>query len=197
MRIRRNKFHFTSLGCLRNLMDSEEMIAKLLRHGYEIVGEEELADYLVVNTYGFLASARQEALDRGDLPAEKVEAKAIVTGSMVQKKGDLIRSTFSDIHYLLGAREVEHIVGAARSGQGSVISSGRSYLAAGEIPAFRITPPRYAYTKIPEVCKKACAFCTIPDIKYPLRSKEEKRDLYEFQTLLQSGVEEIILIAQD
>ncbi|MEL7431165.1 MAG: 30S ribosomal protein S12 methylthiotransferase RimO [Chlamydiota bacterium] len=199
LRIRRNKFHFTSLGCARNLVDSEEMIAKLLKNGYEITGEEEKADYLIVNTCGFLEASRQEALDvLGEIFAtKKSSAKVVVAGCMVQNYRHVIEAEYPGVHYLLGSGDVEHIIDAVRGNRGQMVSDARSYLASGEVPEFRITPQNYAYIKIAEGCKKRCSFCIIPDIKGPLRSKTEARVLKEFRSLLQDGVEEVILIAQD
>ncbi|MEM8629520.1 MAG: hypothetical protein AAGF04_05600 [Chlamydiota bacterium] len=175
MRIRRNKFHFTSLGCARNLVDSEEMIAKLLRHGYEIEGEEELADYLVVNICGFLASARQEALDTVEeiFQRKKVKAKVMVTGCVVQKEGDLIRSTFSDTHDLLGARDVEHIVEAVRSGRGSVISSGRSYPSCGGNSCISDYTSSLCVYKNRRGVQKGCSFVRFPTSKSLYEAKRK------------------------
>lgn len=199
LKIRRNKIHFTSLGCARNLVDSEEMIGILLKNGYELIPSDEEADYLVVNTCGFLASSRQEAIDVLDeiFSIKKKKAKVIVTGCMVQNYSDLLKETFPDIHYLLGSGDVESILTAVRDKSGETISDARSYLASGEVPEFRATPQSYAYLKIAEGCKKRCSFCIIPAIKGPLKSKEESRVLREFRSMLKQGIKEIILIAQD
>ncbi|HSX26882.1 MAG TPA: 30S ribosomal protein S12 methylthiotransferase RimO, partial [Chlamydiales bacterium] len=196
----KNKFHFTSLGCARNLVDSEVMIGILLKAGYEITPVAKEADYLVVNTCGFLESSRQEGIQtiRDLFSEKKKEAKVIVAGCMVQKHSGELKEHFPQIHYMLGSGDVEKILDAVRAGeQGEAVTSARSYLEWGEIPRMLSTPKHYAYLKIAEGCKKRCAFCIIPTIKGPLKSKTNQQVLKEFNALLSQGVFEVILIAQD
>jgi ribosomal protein S12 methylthiotransferase len=195
-----NKINFTSLGCPRNLVDSEVMLGILLKAGYEVTEEPEEADYLVVNTCAFLESSREESKAEIAylLECKKESAKLIVTGCMVTKHKNEIESAFPGVHYLLGSGDVEGILKAVRSDEkGKAIGSARSYLEAGEIPRQLSTPGNYAYLKIAEGCRKGCAYCIIPKIKGPLRSKSKEQILKEFRGLLSQGIEEIILIAQD
>lgn len=195
-----NKFHFVSLGCARNLVDSEVMIGILLKAGFEAVATMGEADFLVVNTCGFLQSARQEGIDTIDqmFKEKKPDAKVIIAGCMVQKHGAELKAKFPEIHYMLGSGDVEKILDAVRAGEaGEAITSAKSYLEWGEVPRTVTTPKHYAYLKIAEGCKKRCAFCIIPSIKGPLKSKPEAQVVKEFQALLNSGVFEVILIAQD
>lgn len=195
-----NKFHFISLGCARNLVDSEVMIGILLRAGFEMEPDGKQADYIVINTCGFLESARQEGIEtiRDVFRDKKPDAKVIVAGCMVQKHSEELKTQFPDIHYLLGSGDVEKILDAVKtSSSGECVSDARSYLEWGEVPRTLSTPKHYAYLKIAEGCRKRCAFCTIPVIKGPLRSKSVERVLKEFTALLSQGVFEVILIAQD
>ena len=195
-----NKVNFTSLGCPRNLVDSEVMLGILLQAGYEITEAVEEADYLVVNTCGFLDSSREESKQSIAelLESKKKNAKLIVTGCMVSKHRGEIEEAFPGVHYLLGSGDVEGILTAVRSDtQGEQIGSAKSYLEAGEVPRMLSTPAHYAYLKIAEGCRKACAYCIIPKIKGPLQSKPVEQILREFRSLLAQGVKEIILIAQD
>lgn len=195
-----NKIHFTSLGCARNLVDSEVMLGILLKAGYEAVEAHEEADFLVVNTCGFLAAARQESCDTIQrlIDEKKPDAKVIVAGCMVQKFGEEIRKQFPGVHYFLGSGDMEKILEAVETPvAGQVVSSAKSYLQSGEIPRQVSTPKHYAYLKIAEGCAKQCAFCIIPKIKGPLRSKTIEQVLKEFRILLDHGVKEVILIAQD
>lgn len=195
-----NKINFTSLGCARNLVDSEVMLGILLKAGYEATDKLEDADYLVVNTCGFLAASRQESLDTiGDLLSQKKKsAKLIVAGCMVQKHSAEIKEKYPEVHYLLGSGDMEKILDAIRSpSSGEAVTSARSYLEWGEVPRQLSTPKNYAYLKIAEGCAKRCAFCAIPSIKGPLRSKTKEQVLKEFRALLKQGVHEVILIAQD
>lgn len=197
---RNNKFHFTSLGCARNLVDSEVMIGILLKAGYEVTPDPKEADYLVVNTCGFLESSRQEGINTiQDLfDIKKGDAKVIVAGCMVQKHSGELKDRFPNIHYMLGSGDVEKILDAVEAGQqGEAVTSARSYLEWGEVPRTLSTPKHYAYLKIAEGCKKRCAFCIIPTIKGPLKSKTNEQVLKEFNALLSQGVFEVIMIAQD
>jgi len=195
-----NKIHFTSLGCARNLVDTEVMIGILLKAGYEATSEMKEADFLVVNTCGFLASSREEScLTIEELIREKKSgAKVIVAGCMVQKHKEELTSRFSDIHYYLGSGDVEKILEAIEVPEaGEAVTTARSYLQSGEVPRQVSTPKHYAYLKIAEGCAKQCAFCIIPKIKGPLKSKSIEQVVKEFNLLLDQGAHEIILIAQD
>lgn len=196
----KNKIHFTSLGCARNLVDTEVMLGLLLKAGYEPVLKLEDADFLIVNTCGFLAEARQEscATIESLLKEKKEGAKVIVAGCMVQKYGSEVRQMFPDVHYFLGSGDMEKILQAVATPEaGETISSARSYLEWGEIPRQLSTPKNYAYLKIAEGCLKRCSFCIIPQIKGALKSKPLERVVHEFKALLSQGVDEVILIAQD
>jgi ribosomal protein S12 methylthiotransferase len=195
-----NKINFISLGCPRNLVDSEVMLGILLKAGYEVAPTLEEADYLVINTCGFLEASRQESMEtvREVLANRKKTAKLIVTGCMVQTNSDTLKQTFPGIDYLLGSGDVEGILTAVQSTQqGQIISSARSYLEAGEVPRQLSTPKHFAYLKIAEGCRKRCSYCVIPTIKGPLKSKGKDQIMKEFNLLLNQGVHEIILIAQD
>lgn len=195
-----NKIHFISLGCPRNLVDSEVMLGILLKAGYEVSQALEEADYLVINTCGFLEASRKESMDtvKDTLATRKKTAKLIVTGCMVQTHSDEMSKRFPGIDYMLGSGDVEGILKAVESTQkGQTITSARSYLEVGEIPRQISTPKHFAYLKIAEGCRKRCAYCVIPTIKGPLKSKSQEQILKEFNTLLNQGVREVILIAQD
>lgn len=197
---RGNKIHFTSLGCARNLVDTEVMLGIVLKAGYEATDRLEEADFLVVNTCGFLEASRQESSDTIDalFNEKKKTAKVIVAGCMVQKHGQQLKEQFPQIHYLLGSGDMEKILNAVESDTaGEAVTSARSYLEWGEIPRHISTPRHYAYLKIAEGCAKRCSFCIIPSIKGPLKSKSQEQVLKEFRALLQQKVHEIILIAQD
>lgn len=198
--IQNNKFHFTSLGCARNLVDSEVMIGILLKAGYEITTEPKEAGFLVVNTCGFLESSRQEGISviQELFEIKQEDAKVIIAGCMVQKHSGELKEKFPQIHYMLGSGDVEKILDAVQAGQaGEMVTSAKSYLEWGEVPRTLSTPKHYAYLKIAEGCKKRCAFCIIPTIKGPLKSKTNEQVLKEFNALLSQGVFEVILIAQD
>lgn len=195
-----NKIHFISLGCPRNLVDSEVMLGILLKAGYEVAEDLRSADYIVINTCGFLEASRSESMQAVEesLGERKKGAKLIVTGCMVQTHSAPLKERFPEINYLLGSGDVEGILEAVQATEdGSQITSARSYLEAGEVPRQLSTPRHFAYLKIAEGCRKRCAYCIIPTIKGPLKSKSRAQILKEFHLLLNQGVKEIILIAQD
>lgn len=195
-----NKIHFISLGCPRNLVDSEVMLGILLRAGYEATEELPAADYIVINTCGFLEASRQESAQsiRDSLAERKDGAKLIVTGCMVQTHHSELAARFPHVDYYLGSGDVEKILEAVRATEkGAKISSARSYLESGEVPRQLSTPKHYAYLKIAEGCRKRCSYCIIPTIKGPLKSKTTEQVLRECHLLLNQGVSELILIAQD
>lgn len=195
-----NKIHFISLGCPRNLVDSEVMLGILMKSGYEVSEALEEADYLVINTCGFLEASRKESRDtiQETLKSRKETAKLIVTGCMVQTHSEEMQQQFPGIDYLLGSGDVEGILKAVESTQkGKIVTTARSYLEIGEVPRQLSTPKHYAYLKIAEGCRKRCAYCVIPTIKGPLRSKTQEQVMKEFNLLLAQGVREIVLIAQD
>jgi ribosomal protein S12 methylthiotransferase len=198
--LRGNKVHFTSLGCPRNLVDTEVMLGIMLKAGFEVTDKTHDADYLVVNTCGFLESARKESLEtiEGLLSQKKKSAKVVVTGCMVRNHKDIITENIPQVNYLLGSGDVNNILELINQDEEKeLISSQKSYLQAGEVPRTISTPKHYAYLKIAEGCRKACAFCIIPKIKGALKSKTHEQILSEFKALLAQGVQEIILIAQD
>jgi ribosomal protein S12 methylthiotransferase len=195
-----NKIHFISLGCPRNLVDSEVMLGILMKAGYEVTEELQEADFLVINTCGFLEASRKESMDtvRETLAQRKKTAKLVVTGCMVQTHHDEMQKQFPGIDYLLGSGDVQGILQAVQSTQkGKLVSTARSFLENGEIPRQISTPKHYAYLKIAEGCRKRCSYCVIPTIKGPLKSKNKEQIMREFHHLLNEGVHEIILIAQD
>ena len=197
---RSNKIHFTSLGCSRNLVDTEVMLGLVLKAGFEPVANTEGADFYVINTCGFLESARQEAIDiiAEMFRTKKNSAKVIVTGCMVQSHREILKEKFPEIHYYLGSGDVENILDALSSEEAKDgTTDAKSYLQQGEIPRLLTTPKHYAYLKIAEGCKKRCAFCIIPHIKGALKSKSQDQVLKEFKALLSQNVKEVILIAQD
>ncbi len=199
-RLKGNKIHFVSLGCARNLVDTEVMLGLVIQAGYEVTDKTDLADFLVVNTCAFLESAREESCNAiASLFQEKKEdAKVIVAGCMVQKHREELKAKFPHIHYFLGSGDMEKILEAVESQDaGEGVTSAKSYLEWGEVPRMVSTPKHYAYLKIAEGCAKNCAFCIIPKIKGTLKSKPKERVIKEFRSLLARGVREVILIAQD
>lgn len=195
-----NKINFTSLGCARNLVDTEVMLGIALKSGYELTDRLEKADFLVVNTCGFLEASRQESIDtiKHLFEIKKPKAKVIVAGCMVSKHKEELKKLYPNVHYFLGSGDMEKIMLALTAEEaGEACGDAKSYLEMGDVPRMISTPKHYAYLKIAEGCAKRCAFCIIPKIKGALKSKSVEQIKKEFNLLLDQGVKEVVLIAQD
>ncbi len=177
-----NKIHFISLGCSRNLVDTEVMLGLVLRAGFEIVNEVEKADYCVINTCAFLEASRNEGLAtiQSVFDEKKEKAKVIVVGCMVQKHRELIEERFPHVHAYLGSGDMEKILEAIHSSgdHSNLTGEAKSYLQQGEVPRVVASASRFAYLKIAEGCRKRCSFCIIPTIKGNLRSKSSKNSMH-------------------
>jgi ribosomal protein S12 methylthiotransferase len=199
------KIMFQSLGCPRNFVDTEVMLGLCVQSGIEITQDVAEADYLVVNTCGFLESARQESREAIDELAQgkKANSKLLVTGCMVNLHKEQILEDFPAVDSILGSGAIDKILETIEKleedSETRLVQSAnrRSFLERGDTPRFLATPPHYAYLKIAEGCKKRCAFCIIPQIKGRLQSKPILQLVEEFQGILEHGASEIILIAQD
>ncbi len=198
--VRGNKLHFISLGCPRNLVDTEVMLGIVLKAGYELTPSLEEADHIVINTCGFLEASRFESLKTIEETTrlKKKNSRVIVVGCMVQTHQEKIKKKFPHIDYFLGSGDIQAILQALKEKEkGSIVTEAKSFLEIGEVPRQISTPPHYAYLKIAEGCRKRCAYCIIPTIKGGLKSKPIEQVVMEFRALRKQGVKEIILIAQD
>lgn len=199
------KIFLVSLGCAKNLVDSENMLGLLRQAGFEFATSAASADVAVVNTCGFLQSAVEEAVDA---ILEMVELKrkgglkrVVVTGCMVQRYGYKLRKELPEVDTWLGTAGVERIVPGVASGPGA--DSGRcfvsrpDYLADHTVPRMRTTPFYLSYLKIAEGCSHHCSYCMIPRLRGPYRSRTLDSLLHEAEEMVASGVREINLVAQD
>lgn len=198
------KIMFQSLGCPRNFVDTEVMLGMSVQSGMEVTHAPEEADYVVVNTCGFLESARAESKEAIEdlIATKKDKSKLLVTGCMVNLHKSEILDTYPEVDSVLGSGAIDKVLETIERIEGSgerLVQSAnrRSFLEGGETPRFLATPPHYAYLKIAEGCKKQCSFCIIPKIKGRLQSKPVDQLVDEFQAVLDHGASEIILIAQD
>ena len=192
-----NKLHFTSLGCSRNLVDSEVMIAKLFDNNFSLSNSIEKADVFVINTCGFLKEARDEAVSILDdiFENKKKSSKVIITGCMANLFSNELKDKYPDVFSILSTGNIDKIFEAIKS---SITSIDKlSHIQEKDISRVLTTLPHLAYLKISEGCSKFCTFCIIPKIKGPLKSRSIESILKEFELLLSQGVFEINLIAQD
>ena len=198
------KVGFVSLGCPKNLVDSEVMMGILARAGYEITPRAGEANVLVVNTCSFIAPAQQESVDSILEMAEYKKfgraQKLIVAGCMVERYRDDIRAQIPEVDAVIGTGEIEKIL-AACEGQLRPESSAAvelpTYLYHDLTPRILATPRHTAYIKINEGCDHPCTFCVIPQLRGKFRSRRFESVVREAENLAAAGVREISLIGQD
>ncbi|MCE5334443.1 MAG: 30S ribosomal protein S12 methylthiotransferase RimO [Desulfobacteraceae bacterium] len=194
-----------SLGCAKNLVDSEVMVRQLVDRGYRMSGENSESGLIVVNTCGFLESAVQEAIEAVLSAAlHKVSGKCrtlVVAGCMVQRYGKKLLQELPEVDIFLGTSHYHRIAEAIDShlaGNPRKLWIERPRRIAGtEIGRVRSTASHTAYVKIAEGCGNACSFCIIPNLRGPLRSRDRLDIVSEVRQLAAEGVREVNLIAQD
>jgi ribosomal protein S12 methylthiotransferase len=181
-----------SLGCPKALVDSERIITKLRAEGYEVAPDYAGADVVVVNTCGFLDSAKQESLDAiGEALAEN--GRVIVTGCMGVEE-DRIRAAHPGVLAVTGPHQYEQVVGAVHD---AVPPLHDPYLDLVSPEGLRLTPRHYAYLKISEGCNNRCSFCIIPSLRGDLASRPANHVMTEAERLVKAGVKELLVISQD
>lgn len=186
------KVGFVSLGCPKALVDSERIITKLRAEGYQIAPDYDGADVVVVNTCGFLNSAKEESLAAiGEAIAEN--GKVIVTGCLGVEK-DLITRTHPGVLAVTGPHQYEDVVAAVHN---VLPPLHDPYVDLVPPQGLRLTPRHYAYLKISEGCNNRCTFCIIPSIRGDLASRPAAAVLYEAERLVAAGVKELLVISQD
>src|ERR1700684_2749107 len=197
------KVGFVSLGCPKNLVDSEVMMGILARSGYEITPRAGDADVLVVNTCSFIAPAQQESvqsiLEMAEYKKFGRAQKLIVAGCMVERYRNEIREQIPEVDAVIGTGEVEKILevceGQIRPETPSPVAP--TYLYHDLTPRVLATPRHTAYVKINEGCDHPCAFCIIPQLRGKFRSRRFESVVREAENLAAAGVREISLIGQD
>jgi ribosomal protein S12 methylthiotransferase len=192
-----------SLGCAKNQVDSEVMLGLLRRRGFEITHKPERADVLVVNTCGFLESAREEGYqtlrELAELKRSGRCRKLIATGCMVQWRLPEMERSLPEVDQFLALNDVEKIVEACEPGSGKLPTdeAPATYLPDETVPRFLTDPGPSAYLKISEGCDNPCAFCVIPQIRGRFRSRSVESLVAEAGMMAEIGVCELNLIAQD
>ena len=183
---------FVSLGCPKALVDSERIITRLRAEGYELAREHAGADVVVVNTCGFLDSAKSESLSAiGDAMAEN--GKVIVTGCMGAEP-DEIRSKHPAVLAITGPQQYEQVMQAVHT---AVPPKHNPFLDLVPEQGIKLTPRHYAYLKISEGCNNRCSFCIIPRLRGDLVSRPAGDVLREAERLVNAGVKELLVISQD
>lgn len=197
------KIGLISLGCAKNLVDSEHMLALLRAAGWEITEDMAEADVGVVNTCGFIEAAKSEAIETILETAQYKQAGKmkglVVTGCLVQRYAEEMQKELPEIDAICGTGSYENIVDAANAALGGQKAAYMADMAAAALDGDRnrLTPSYTAYFKIAEGCSNRCGYCIIPKLRGPYRSREMDTLLEEARELSDAGVKELIVIAQD
>jgi ribosomal protein S12 methylthiotransferase len=199
------KVALVNLGCAKNLVDAEVMLGKLYEQGYELTLDPTQADYLIVNTCGFIQSAKEESiehiLEMAHIKAQDATKKLVVTGCLAQRYGGALLQEMPEIDALVGTGDFQHLPQIlvqlhAPLPQREYLSND-VYLYQENDARIQTTPGHTAYIKIAEGCNHLCTFCIIPKMRGRLKSRSIESILAEARRLGQGGVRETILVAQD
>jgi ribosomal protein S12 methylthiotransferase len=191
------KVGFVSLGCPKALVDSERILTTLRLDGYDVVPSYDDADVVVVNTCGFIDSAKQESLDAIN-EAMRENGKVIVTGCMGKgADADLIKAQNPDVLSISGPAEYKSVVDAVHEYIPPADNNPTHYSDLVPAQGVKLTPAHYAYLKISEGCNHRCSFCIIPHMRGDLVSRPVSEVVAEAKTLVDSGVKELLVISQD
>src|SRR5229473_3455194 len=199
-------FAFVSLGCPKNLVDSERMLGKLSQDGYVLSPDADGADVVVINTCGFIEPARQESLavirEMLELKQQGRVGAVVVAGCLAERKGEQLLEEVPGVDHIIGVFGREEITGvldrtlANRLEQRSLFRPA-PVRAQEDTARLRITPRHYAYLKISEGCDRTCTFCAIPGMRGKHVTKPIEEVIREAKELAAHGVRELILVAQD
>lgn len=199
------KVHFVSLGCPKNLVDTEIMLGSLMRDGYQVVSEAEDADTVVVNTCGFIEASKQESIDKilemaALKKGGKVE-KVVVAGCLTQRYKEDLVAGLPEADLFVGSGQFQNIAQILRESKAGNTEKRffhlPTYLQEDSTPRVNSQPRHRAYLKISEGCKKRCAFCAIPLIRGNLQSRQLSGIVSESKLLVAGGVKELIVISHD
>ncbi len=192
------KIYFDTLGCAKNLADSEYALAGLVAAGFALTAEPAAADVIVVNTCGFINDAKQESIERILELTRLKEAGCCrllaATGCLTQRYGAELAAEMPEIDLLLGVNDYDRLPELLLEKLGAEARPGEGLPCLGRV---QLTPPYTAYLKIAEGCNNRCTFCAIPNIRGPLQSRPLEELVAEAAELRAKGVQELVLIAQD
>ena len=197
--IHMHKIGFISLGCPKNLVDTEIMIGLCAEAGYEITNALDDAEFLVINTCGFIDSAKEEAISTILEAAEYKKnnlKKLVVAGCLSQRYKDEILKELPEVDLLIGVDDFPKIVSLLENTSGCVVT-GNTAPYPENTPRVLATPSHRAFLKISEGCDNKCTYCAIPSIRGPYRSRNMEDILKEAAVLFEEGVKELSVVAQD
>lgn len=198
------KIALESLGCSKNLVDAEIMMGILNKKGYKLVGDFEEADIILVNTCGFIESAKQESIDT-ILELAKLKETAnlkilIVTGCLAQRYSDELKAEIPEIDAIVGTgsyQNIDDILDSLKKEKHIVSLNDIDFVYNENLPRYISTPNHMAYLKIGEGCDNKCTYCIIPKLRGKYRSRKMEDIIAEAKDLAAKGVKEVVVIAQD
>lgn len=203
------KVGLVSLGCAKNLIDSEIMVGHLQQAGMAMTPEPELADVLIINTCSFIDMAKKEsigaihdAVDNREDGGRRGRQKIIVAGCLSQRFSKELPTLMPDVDAFIGLDQITQVAPIIQNlmgddAQENLVTRQPVYIPDYDTPRFRLTPKHFAYVKIAEGCNHPCSFCIIPKIRGRHRSRTQESIVKEVKELVASGVKEINLISQD
>ena len=192
-------FYCVSLGCPKNRVDTEVAVGSLMAAGYAPVDRPEDADIIVVNTCSFVTAARSESVDTLLEMAEFKKGRAqrlVAMGCLGQEAAAELAESMPELDHVLGTGSVDQLP-ALLQGQNEVPAGSATFLPSYAVPRVLTQSPAFAYLKVGDGCSRTCAFCTIPMIKGPFASRPVRALLDEAEALVDQGVKELVLVAQD
>ena len=197
------KVGLVSLGCPKNLVDSEVMLGMLSRQGYELTPRAEQAEVIIVNTCAFIEPAQRESietiLEMAEYKKSGTARKLVVAGCLVERYRQEILKEIPEVDFVIGTNELERVLEGCGegSGNGNLAGHAEPYLYHDLTPRVLATPPYSAYLKIAEGCDHPCSFCVIPQMRGRFRSREFASVVREAENLARKGVAELTIVGQD
>ena len=198
-----SKIAMIGLGCPKNQVDGEMLLSRLVDGGFDIVGDLESADLVIINTCGFIDDAKKEAIDNilyaVSLKEEGIIKGVVVTGCLAERYQQEILNEMPEVDAVVGIGangEIAEICKRVLEGN-TVAEFPSKYCMPLEGDRILSTPPHYAYLKIAEGCSNCCTYCAIPSIRGKFRSREMESIIEEAKSLAANGVKEIVVVAQD
>lgn len=191
-----------SLGCPKNLIDSEAMLGQLVEKGYSIASDPSDSEIIIVNTCGFIEPAKKESIETilqaAEYKTKDPDKKLIVAGCLVQRYGKELKKEIPEVDHFVTLNDVERIVEACGTEFDERLDEQPAdYIYDGKVRRIITTPGSYAYLKIAEGCDHVCSFCAIPSMRGKYRSRTIASICAEAQDLAQQGIKELVLISQD
>lgn len=199
------KIYMHSLGCSKNLVDSEHMIGILKKKGFKTTDYADKADYIIINTCSFISDAQQESVDAIISAAEikndaNKDAKIIVTGCLAQRFGDELAKEIPEVDIIVGTsgfEKIDEYIEKYEASKSLVVDTSMQSLDEENLPRNTLTESWYAYLKIAEGCSNNCTYCVIPRLRGPYKSRKIEKIVEDAKDLARQGAKEIIIIAQD